>query len=128
MELQDLNVEMNVKRVGSRPDGLLDNLPNHFRVHLHRNGLYRRFYYSMGEAWGNQEPEILDVLNCLLEEYFPSGSFSEFCSEFGYDEDWGTAQKVFREIQKNNKKMDDLFGDLDIIDLSNQVREWSEKL
>lgn len=126
MNLKDLKIRMEFKRIGTRPDGLMDNLPNHFRVHIHRNGIYRRFYYSMGSAWGNADPELLDVLDCLLGEYSTTFSLSEFCEEFGYDEDSRTAEKIFKEVLKSTEKLDDLFGDLDIEELKIAVSNWRE--
>lgn len=125
MNLSDLNMEIEYKRVASRPDGLMTYLPNHFRVHLFRYGKYRRFYFSMGEAYTG-EPELFDVLESLVSEYWDAQySFSEFCFELGYDgeekEDKRKANLVYKLCQENARKLDDLFPDIEISELQHLV-------
>lgn len=130
MELKDLELKMTYKRIGSRPDGLMTDLPNHFRVHLHRNGAYRRFYFSMGEAYTG-EPELFDVLESLISEYWDSFySFSEFCYELGYDgeekEDRRKAETVYRLCLENAKKIDALFPDIEMSELQHLVEHTNK--
>lgn len=48
--------------------------------------------------------------------------FSDFCSEFGYDEDSQTAFNTYMECQKAFKKLKSIY-DGDIYDLSNSLQE-----
>ena len=52
-------------------------------------------------------PNEYDVLACL-EKYDP-GTFEDFCSEFGYDEDSRTAERVYIAVIKEYKDLTRIF-------------------
>jgi hypothetical protein len=45
-----------------------------------------------------EEPTAYDILACLQK--YDVGSFEDFCSEFGYDEDSKTAEKIYKAVCK----------------------------
>ena len=52
-------------------------------------------------------PNEYDVLACL-EKYDP-GTFEDFCSEFGYDEDSRTAEKIYIAVINEYKNLTRIF-------------------
>ena len=72
--------------------------------------------FFMGPAL-THEPTDTDVLPCLLADYSTvNESFEDFCMNFGYDEDSRKAEKIYKQCQRNGKKLEKLFGsDLETI-------------
>ena len=62
-------------------------------------------------------PNEYDVLACL--EKYDVGTFEDFCSEFGYDEDSRTAERIYIAVIKEYK-------DLTRISTEKQMEELSE--
>lgn len=58
------------------------------------------------------EPDAAGTLDCLLSDA-QSGEmeFSEFCREFGYDEDSRKSEKTWKACQKTSTAMKRLLGD-----------------
>lgn len=56
------------------------------------------------------EPTNYDILACLQK--YDVGSFEDFCSEFGYDEDSRKAEKTYNAVCKEYEAVDRLFGDI----------------
>lgn len=52
-------------------------------------------------------PTLYDVLACL--QNYDVGSFEDFCSDFGYDEDSRTAEKTYKAVLKEWEAMERLF-------------------
>ena len=55
-----------------------------------------------------KEPTLYDVLACLQK--YEVGTFEDFCSEFGYDNDSRTAKKTYKAVVKEYDKMCSLFS------------------
>lgn len=53
------------------------------------------------------KPTLYDVLSCLQK--YDVGSFEDFCSEFGYDEDSRSAEKIYKAVVKEFEAMERLF-------------------
>jgi len=73
----------------------------------------RRFttWFSMGPALSG-EPKVTEVLDCLLSDaQAGSQDFSEFCGEFGYDEDSRKAEKTWKECAKTHERLTAFLGD-----------------
>lgn len=70
--------------------------------------------FFMGPALTN-EPTEEDVIPCLISDYYAADyAFEDFCNEFGYDTDSRNAEKIYKQIQQQNKKFSKLLGpDLD---------------
>lgn len=52
-------------------------------------------------------PNEYDVLTCL--EKYDVGTFEDFCSEFGYDEDSKTAERIYIAVIKEYKDLTRIF-------------------
>lgn len=52
-------------------------------------------------------PSVYDVLACL-QKYDP-GTFEDFCSDYGYDEDSRTAERIYFAVQKEYIQLARLF-------------------
>lgn len=54
-------------------------------------------------------PDVYDVLACLQK--YDIGTFEDFCSEFGYDEDSRTAERIYIAVVKEYKELARIFTD-----------------
>ena len=61
-------------------------------------------------------PNEYDVLACL-ETYDP-GTLEDFCSEFGYDEDSKTAERIYIAVIKEYKDLTKIFTEEQMEELS----------
>lgn len=52
-------------------------------------------------------PSVYDVLACLTK--CDPGTFENFCSDFGYDEDSRTAERIYFAVQKEYTQLTKLF-------------------
>jgi len=55
-------------------------------------------------------PTAYDVLACVQK--YDIGTFSDFCSEFGYDTDSKKAEKTYFAVQEEFKNINNLFSDV----------------
>jgi hypothetical protein len=55
-----------------------------------------------------KEPDLYSVLSCLQK--YEVGTFEDFCSDFGYDNDSRTAEKTYKAVVKEFKGMENLFN------------------
>lgn len=53
------------------------------------------------------QPTAYDVLACLTK--YDPGTFEDFCSEFGYDEDSRTAERIYYAVQKEYTQLARIF-------------------
>lgn len=61
-------------------------------------------------------PTAYDILTCLTK--YDPGTFENFCSEFGYDEDSKKADKIYLAVKNEYKDLCSLFTDKEIQQLS----------
>lgn len=61
-------------------------------------------------------PSEYDVLACL--EKYDVGTFEDFCSEFGYDEDSRTAERIYIAVIKEYKDLTRIFTEEQMEELS----------
>lgn len=61
-------------------------------------------------------PSEYDVLACL--EKYDVGTFEDFCSEFGYDEDSRTAERIYIAVIKEYKDLTRIFTEEQMGELS----------
>ncbi len=66
-----------------------------------------------------EEPRLYDIITCLTR--YDPGTFEDFCSEFGYDEDSKKAEKIYNAVRDEYLSMCSLFSDeeLEILSLIN---------
>ena len=81
-----------------------------FKLRLTRNKKTYTFNFGQSIASGSNEPDMCSVLSCLQK--YDVGSFEDFCSEFGYDEDSRTAERTYKAVCKEYEAVERLFGDI----------------
>lgn len=74
-------------------------------------------YESYLELIQGEAPTLYDVLSCLQK--YEVGTFEDFCSEFGYDEDSRAAYKTYKAVVKEYDKVCSLFSndELEVLQL-----------
>jgi len=73
-----------------------------------KNGEYTAtFGDSIVNTKANNRPTYYDVLSCLSTF---DGSFLDFCSDFGYDEDSFKARKIYNEVMRQSDALKRLFS------------------
>ena len=69
-----------------------------------KSGMYIQFSLKFGQSinqstgTGKNKPTAYDVLCCIQK--YDVGTFENFCSEFGYDNDSRAAEKVYKAVCK----------------------------
>lgn len=66
--------------------------------------------FGQSLAEGNTIPRSYDILACLTK--YDVGTFENFCSEFGYDEDSRKAEKIYKAVLKEWAGVKRVFGDV----------------
>lgn len=87
-----------------------------YNVCLQRGNVkyYTRYNASIMER--EHRPSKMDILYCIVTDarsYTFTTSFSDFCSEFGYDEyeDRAKAQRVYKSCMTASLKLEQMFND-----------------
>jgi hypothetical protein len=126
MTIQDFinehNITMTSKRILARKDqgfrdAAWDKTASHFKVVLRYvpdNGSKPRTMateYSMGSAY-KEDPKLVKVLDSIRGDASFDGSFIDFCSELGYDEDSRKAEATFKACVKTRNQLGKLLGDV----------------
>jgi hypothetical protein len=71
----------------------------------------RSFSFDFWQGYGiTHEPEVEEVLECLLSDASVSEDFEEFCREFGYDIDSRKAEQTHKSCLKIRSNMKRLLG------------------
>ena len=81
---------------------------NVYKVTLKKNGhqATMTFGQSIFKTMDNEDPSLYDILTTIGSELtMEDESFEEFCSEFGYDSDSRKAEKQFKGLQKQNRRL-----------------------
>ena len=83
-----------------------------YRITLKRNGdrYTFRFGQSINDSDGNTPPTLYDVLASITKS--DPESFSNFCSEYGYNADSRKALKTFHAVEKEWENVNRLFNDV----------------
>jgi hypothetical protein len=105
---------------------------NRFRIKILRNGKERSFtfYGSTKDYYDGKvemdESDLKCVLKCYCDEALSGlGSFADFCSNFGYDEDSRSALATYNAVQKTTEKMSVLgFTEDELIGVINYFNEF----
>lgn len=69
-----------------------------------------RKYNKFGVSVPGNQPTAYDVLSCVTKN--DPGTFSDFCSDFGYDTDSRKAEKTYFAVQEEYKNINMLFSDV----------------
>ena len=78
---------------------------SHWRVRLTCGRRQLTTMFSMGPAHSH-EPTAEDVLECLLSDASSSHeSFEDWCADLGFDADSRKAERTYRIVQRQTKKL-----------------------
>jgi hypothetical protein len=81
-----------------------------FDLKLIRNKKSYTFTFGQSLNAGSKSPNMYDVLSCLTK--YDPGTFEDFCSEYGYEEDSRSAEKTYKAVCKEWKSVENLFSDI----------------
>lgn len=81
-----------------------------YKMQLVRNGKSYTFTFGQSISAGDTIPGYYDVF-AAMTKYDP-GTFEDFCSEYGYDEDSRRAYATWEAVCKEYEAMERLFGDV----------------
>lgn len=100
---------------------------NHHRIAVKNTDTGARtsfdFWASVAEPELRTEYDILNAFYCFVSDAISGDmDFSEFCGEFGYDEDSRTAEKTWKACKRSSEKMKRIC-DGNIYDLANELQE-----
>ena len=100
---------------------------NHHKVTVTNTGNKLKtsfdFWASVAKPNVETEYDILNAFYCFISDAISGDmSFSEFCSEFGYDEDSRSAEKTWKACKRAADKLKRIY-DGDIYDLANRLQE-----
>ena len=102
-----------IDQVEVKHEGRLIGYANKYKCKISyqkRSGVFE-YTDSVVNTTEGREPEIKDVLYCLVMDYTSaSETFQDFCDEFGYDNDSIKSLNIFKACQKNSQKMKRIFG------------------
>ena len=102
-----------IEQIEVKHEDRLIGYANKYKVRISyqkRSGVFE-YTDSVANTNEGKEPEIKDVLYCLVMDYTSaSETFQDFCDEFGYDNDSIKSLNIFKACQKNSEKMKRIFG------------------
>ncbi|MCK5306990.1 MAG: hypothetical protein KAJ73_00125 [Zetaproteobacteria bacterium] len=107
----DLGLTIDSERISKRPDGLMESgegvkraAMDHWRVMLYSDKLETdlTLFYSKGCGHGGAEPELDEVIHCLLmdSDVTEYNGFEEWADCMGYDSDSRQALKIYDACEK----------------------------
>lgn len=100
-----------------------------WRVRLTFDGRQLTIPFYTGPMAG--EPDAACVVDCLtMDTYAGELSFSEFCGEFGYDEDSRRAEEIWRKCRDIGHKVRRFLGDRfdEVADIARESRDGTVKV
>lgn len=74
------------------------------------------FWDSIYNTERDVEPTAYDILACLTK--YDPGTFEDFCSELGYDEDSRRAERIYFAVQKEYSQLSKLFTEKQMEELA----------
>lgn len=75
------------------------------KLHTYRFNFGQSISKSTGD--GQNKPTSYDVLACVTK--YEAGSFDDFCSDYGYDNDSRKAHKIYKAVLREWKNIEKLF-------------------
>lgn len=78
-----------------------------FNISLKRGRKVFNFTFGQSVAEDTKEPKPYDIFTCFTK--YDPGTFEDFCSEFGYDEDSRTAERTYKAVCKEFKELSRLY-------------------
>jgi len=104
--------------------GKVDNYHNHkVNVTHGKKSFSFDFWGSINKPEiANDQENVFSFYCALSDGISAKESFSNFCSEFGYDEDSRTAERIYKACEKSLNKLERVFS-CDLYDLINEIQE-----
>lgn len=104
-----------------------ENWNNHLVTVTHnKKRLSFDFWGSVMNPENKTEQEVVFAFYCFLSDSCAgNGTFENFCSEFGYDQDSRTAERIHKQCISSNQKFNRVF-DCDLYELCNEIQETWE--
>jgi hypothetical protein len=99
---------------------------NPWTVVLHRNRHQMTVPFYTGSAI-TEEPDAATVLDCLASDasgFENARSFEDWAEEYGYDTDSRKAERIYKQVERQTKKLQHLLG----TDLYNTLLWDTERL
>ena len=113
--MESEKVEVDIVPVPFRLDTLLVRLPYHYRCRIKVRGSRESMtgYFSQGSAH-TKPPTPEEIVSCVVEDASAGEmDFTEFCSEFGYDEyEDKQAKKVYKACVKQTQDWLRVFSEI----------------
>ena len=83
-----------------------------WQVTIHRTVKGQKMSFEFGNSINakNKMPSNYDILTCLTK--YDPGTFSDFCSDYGFDTDSRRAEKTYNAVCKEFAAVQRLFGDI----------------
>lgn len=100
-----------------------------YRAKVTYQGRSASFPYgnSVNDYENGIEPKKQDLLDCLVSDYFSqTNSFEDFANEYGYDTDSRKTEKIFKQVKKEQEKLEKIFPNRELEDLEMELREMEE--
>ncbi len=106
------NIKLSLIRTDYTEDDYKDEwkkTANKYKARIIYNKKSMTIIYYTGSGW-KKDPELEDILGSILQDttYLDYG-FEDFANEMGYDSDSRTAEKIYKDIQKQAKKINRIF-------------------
>lgn len=81
----------------------------HYKMHLYDMNHYEQTQAraKLAKLQKEARPDCYDVLACLTK--YDPGTFEDFCSEYGYDEDSRTAERIYIAVQNEFANLKRIF-------------------
>jgi hypothetical protein len=115
--IRSARITMTADRADDNPHMQDSHEMDHWRCILRANGDQRRRLtvpFSMGRGHNGAAPELADVLDCLASDSAGlenARDFEDWCGEYGYDTDSRKAERTYRTVQRQAKKLRAFLGD-----------------
>lgn len=78
-----------------------------YKVRIKRNG--KQMTFTFGANLNGDKPTAYNILACLTK--YDPGTFEDFCSDYGYDEDSRKAERIYKAVCKEWINVERVFGD-----------------
>lgn len=107
------HIKMDCEEVGENPN-MEDFEGYHYKCILRAKGKQLTTFFSMGLAHEGKEPQIEEVLDCLASDaagYENAQDFEDWCNEYVYSTDSGKAEKIWKAVEREAKKLKNFLGD-----------------
>ena len=130
-KLRDMGITLQLTQIPCRTDKASDQWSKdarHFHMTITRTGKKDQIAieYSQGSAIKTL-PDIEDIVFCLLGDSDPvinGYTFEEWASNFGYDVDSRSAEKIYRSCVDTGKKMLKMFSRQEIEQLQELFQDY----